>query len=140
MPHSPSTKVQQRGVEATKQILESVVDGLELARQSVITVVELMPNRTHVLNYLCCFFRLSFSIAYYTLQAYLTAAAFRYNEWGRALLMLQKPKLQNPAGSGFDWRWISFATEEDCSLAEVEMKRKDTMGCLMAAATRACLQ
>ena len=44
---------------------------------------------------------------------------------------LQKPSLEG-GGIKKEWRFISFATEEDYTLAEIEQKRKDMTGTVMA--------
>ena len=92
---------------ATKEMLETLVDGLPLPSDSVtpIFVIDMMGNRLA-------------SISHCVTSESL---CFRYNEWGRACWVLQKELLQGRGN--IDWHFSMFVSQDDlgsCNVADVE--------------------
>ena len=99
----------QRGLKATVQLLEGLLDGVD-ASNGPVYVVDLMPSK--LLRSILGFGEIP-NASKCDEISFVSLVCLRYGEWSRAVWDLQHKRLASNSSSRFDWRYVGYFQEMD---------------------------
>lgn len=111
-------KVQQRGTQASSEVIQALLDGTaaEGSQPARVFIMDLVPNRRAGTCVLSTFSPMP--------------NPGRYNEWGRAVLQKQKLNLQTPTSMEF---YFSAFASGQCHEKELSYMKGEIAAALMTA-------
>ena len=132
-------KVQQRGVTATRAVLEKLLEGMRLNDSHPVLVVDTLPNR--YFGQLVFPSIISFVSALMSFFALVCIDGFplRFSEWSSAVWEMQLAKLQASGNDTKpDWHYLSFYLSQDADLQLMQKNQSMLSGKILKGWWDAC--